>query len=181
MRVHLRYSVFLLVFLLLGGCAGRLPEVSGTQEERLSKLISSMDSSINKKEASEVAHEAIFYSRKLAQRYKVQTSPWIHNFLVNVGLKKRGLCYQWADDLISHLDSLHLRTLKFVPIGANIGDYWREHNAVAVLPAYAHIPLSQAIMLDAWRHSGNLYFALISQDIKYRWKVRTDRLQSIKQ
>jgi hypothetical protein len=138
-----------------------------------------MDRTVNKKDAARLAHEAVMYSRLLAARYNVQTSPWVHNFLVNAGLKKRGLCYQWADDLWIHLSAMHLKSIRLLPVGANIGDYWREHNAIAVLPRHHHIPLGRAIVLDAWRHSGNLYFSTVARDEKYKWQIRQERIKTL--
>ncbi len=172
----MRYTWLLLALFWIGGCAPRLPSDISAKERRLYSMIVQMDSSVSHHEASRLAHEAIIYSQTLARKYKVQTSPWVHNFLVNAGLKKRGLCYQWADDLMSHLSTINPKTLRLLPIGANIGDYWREHNAVAVLPSKANIPLSRGIILDAWRYSGDLYFAPVGSDTKYRWKIRTERI-----
>jgi len=177
---HRRWRILLWVTVawLLGGCAPRLPHVTPTQEQHLTHMLTALDRSVDPTEAHRLAHEALTYSRTLAARYRVETSPWMHNFLVNVGVKKRGLCYQWADDLQSHLAHLHLKTLTLYPVGANIGDYWREHNALAVLPTHHVTPLSYAILLDPWRHSGNLYFVPVGQDTKYRWQVRRNRMES---
>ena len=165
----------ILLALAMQGCAPQLPPVTPTQEQHLARMLTALDHSVDPTEAYRLAHAALTYSRTLARRYRVDTSPWIHNFFVNVGLKKRGLCYQWADDLQTHLSQLHLKTLTLYPIGANIGDYWSEHNAIAVFPTHHVTPLSYAILLDPWRYSGNLYFAPVEEDTKYRWQIRQDR------
>jgi hypothetical protein len=177
----LRYLGVILLAVLLSGCGSQLPKLYNTKEHRLSEMIIAMDSSVDKNEAKKLAHEAIVYSRTLAHKYKVGTSPWIHNFLVNVGLKNRGLCYQWADDLLRHLSTQHSQSIKLLPIGANIGEYWSEHNAIVVLPSHHFIPLNQGIVLDAWRHSGDLYFVSIGDDTKYQWQTRLKRLKVVKQ
>ncbi len=159
------------------GCAPQsLPETPSQQGRRLTHMLRGLDRSVDPAEARRLAQEALRYSRSLAQRYHVTSSPWVHNFLVNIGLKKRGLCYQWADDLQSHLAHLHLATLAIYPIGAHIGDYWREHNALVVLPAHHVTPLSYGIVLDPWRHSGDLYFLPVYQDTAYHWSLRDDRI-----
>jgi len=163
---------------LLNGCATKLPKVTPIQESRLARMLMTLDRSVDPVEARRLAHEALTYSGALAKRYRVETSPWVHNFLVNVGLKKRGLCYQWADDLRAHLAHLHLKTLTLYPVGANIGDYWKEHNALAVLPTHHVTPLAYGILLDPWRHAGKLYFSPIEQDTKYHWQVRQERMGS---
>ena len=135
-----------------------------------------MDRSVNRHEADTLAREALRFSRTLAERYRVTTSPWVHNFLVNIHLKDRGLCYQWADDLLNDLTRLHSKTLRILPIGSNIGSYWTEHNALVVLPSHRVIPLAHGILLDPWRDSGKLFFVPVGKDSKYQWQVRWERL-----
>jgi hypothetical protein len=138
-------------------------------------MVVQMDRSVDPVEAKRLAHESLRFSRELARRYGVVTSAWVHNFLVNVGIKDRGLCYQWADDLTAHLEGFRFKTLTLYPVGAHIGDYWREHNAIVVVPRHRTIPLSRAILLDPWRYGGRLFFALVEQDRRYRWRIRTER------
>ena len=88
-----------------------------------------------------------------------------HNVLVNLGLRKRGLCFQWADDLSAKLESLELRTLH-VRRGAARLETRREHSSVVLTaPGQA---FDQGIVLDAWRHSGRLYWCGVKED-KYPW------------
>lgn len=129
---------------------------------------------ISHAEAKRLSHTAIDYSRGLAKTYNVTTPPLVHNFLVNVGAKDRGLCYQWGDDLQRHLQNQHYRTVQFKPVGAFIGSYWREHNAVVALPKGAK-DLRRGVLLDAWRNSGELYFVPINNDPEYHWQIRYDR------
>jgi len=167
---------FLLVALWLGGCSPQVPALHPADERQLGRMIAGMDRSVDPYEARSLAREALRFSRTLARRYRVTTSPWMHNFLVNIHLKDRGLCYQWADDLLNDLGRLHPKTLRILPVGANIGSYWTEHNALVVLPAHHVTPLAQGILLDPWRHSGRLFFVPVGQDSKYQWQVRWKRL-----
>ncbi len=139
-------------------------------------MLTEMDASVDVREARQLAHEAIVHSRRLAKHYRVNTPPWVHNFLVNVHLRDRGLCYQWADDLYAHLDALHLKTLALYPVGANVGRYFTEHNALVVAPSRQTIPLADSVLLDPWRHSGDLLFLPVKQDRKYRWVLRKERM-----
>jgi hypothetical protein len=150
--------------------------VTSAQEEHLTRLITRMDREIDPTEAGKLAHEALIFSRDLAVRYRVSTSPWVHNFLVNVGIRDRGLCYQWADDLMEHLNAFHFKTLALYPVGAHIGEYWSEHNAIAVFSPRHVVPLEYAILLDPWRHGGRLFFAPVAHDTKYHWQIRRDRI-----
>jgi hypothetical protein len=94
----------------------------------------------------------------------VRPAIW-HNVLVNSGVRKRGLCYQWSDDLSAKLDSLHLNNLQ-VRRGVARLETRREHSSVVLTaPGQA---FDQGIVLDAWRHSGRLYWGPVKAD-KYPW------------
>jgi len=167
---------WLLPVLFLAGCSPALLHVTPKRQQQLTQMIMQMDRSVDPSEARSLAREALRFSHTLAERYRVTTSPWVHNFLVNIHLRDRGLCYQWADDLLKDLAHLHSKTLRILPVGANIGSYWKEHNALVVLPAHHVTPLEYGILLDPWRHSGTLFFVPVEQDKKYQWKVRWKRL-----
>lgn len=121
---------------------------------------------IDADEAKRIAFIAHETSRRLAWDYGVVGPPLFHNFLVNAGLKKRGLCFQWARDLMDCLAALHLRTLD-LHWGAARAGTWREHNCVIVTAHGA--PFRTGVVLDAWRHSGRLFAALLTAD-HYPWK-----------
>jgi len=111
------------------------------------------------------AETACAYSLELARQYRVVRPAIWHNVLVNLGLRERGLCFQWADDLSGKLESLHLRTLK-VRRGVARLETRREHSSVVLTaPGQA---FNQGIVLDAWRHSGRLYWCGVKED-KYPW------------
>jgi len=87
--------------------------------------------------------------------------PLFHNFLVNTGMRKRGLCFQWAEDLLAQLDALELTTLELHWGEARAGT-WREHNCI-VATAKGQ-PFRTGIVLDGWRHSGRLYWNALARD-----------------
>jgi hypothetical protein len=87
--------------------------------------------------------------------------PSFHNFLVNLGTRKRGLCFQWAEDLLVELDALKLRTLELHWAEAWAGS-WREHNCVVVTAKGQSF--RQGIILDCWRHSGHLFWSPLATD-----------------
>jgi hypothetical protein len=116
-------------------------------------------------EAQRVADCACDYSKQLAREYRVVRPAFLHNFLVNVGLKNRGLCYHWAEDLLARLQTLNLTTLELHWGVARAGTV-REHNSV-VVTAQGH-PFENGIVLDAWRRSGRLVWKAVSAD-KYPW------------
>jgi len=170
-----RYLLLLPLLLLLSACTtlSTSPQLEPSPQMRLYRLIIQTNPNIDDSEAKIIASEAIVYSKELARRYGVVTPPLVHNLLVNTGIKDRGLCYHWSDDLYLHLRELRLHSIIMKPVGAYIGSYWQEHNALVLLSKDGDI--NNGILLDPWRGSGELYFAHIKQDPEYNWKIREDR------
>ena len=148
---------------LLAGCAA--PRQSGTSSQALAERLCGLSPSVDQREAALAAETACVYSLELARQYHaVRPAIW-HNVLVNLGLKERGLCFQWADDLSAKLESLHLRTLTLRRGVARL-ETRREHSSVVLTaPGQA---FNYGIVLDAWRHSGRLYWSGVKED-KYPW------------
>ncbi len=151
------------------GCAPKEPKPLHDEIEALAKSVMSISPDADKKEAYLLSKEAILHSRELAIKYSANTAPWFHNFLVNVGARDRGLCYEWATDLRAHLQNFGFKTFKFRSVVANRREYF-EHNAIVVTTD--ENPLESAVLLDAWRNSGVLYWSSIKEDTKYRWEIR---------
>ena len=88
-------------------------------------------------------------------------TPIFNNFLIYHGLRKRGYCYQWSEDLLIALDKLKLTSLEL-----HWGDHdrgtWRENNCVVVTANGQ--PFKRGIMLECWRHLGHLYFGPVASD-----------------
>lgn len=155
----------LLLLAFLTGCAhstSTKPEVASALQIRLSALAPT----VSEEEAQRTALCAFDSARQLAQQYRVVGPPLFHNLLVNLGLKKRGLCYHWAEDLLARLQELKLATLDLHWGIARAGTF-REHNSIVVTAKGQ--PFEQGIVLDAWRHSGRLHWDLVSSD-RYPWE-----------
>jgi len=147
------------------------PHILNKNVVELQGLLLGLSPKVSRDEALNLSKSSINYSLELSKKYKAISSPWIQNALVNIGLKERGLCYEWSEDLLKHLVKKNYRTLAFHAIGANIG-YLNEHNALSVSAKGEGI--ENSIVLDAWRNSGNLYFKKLREDKKYRWKERKE-------
>ncbi len=117
-------------------------------------------------EAERVANCACSTARQLARDYRVVGPPLFHNFLVNIGVRERGLCYQWARDLFVRLNQVPLQTLE-LHWGAARAGTWREHNCVVVTATGQ--PFEKGIVLDGWRHSGRLFWSRVEAD-HYPWR-----------
>jgi len=58
-------------------------------------------------------------------------------------------------------------------MGANIGEYWTEHNVMVVVAK--GMPVEEGIVIDPWRDASRLYFSKVKEDTKYVWKHRASR------
>jgi hypothetical protein len=121
---------------------------------------------IRRDEAERVALRSHETSRQLAREYQVVGPAQFHNFLVNAGFRKRGLCHHWTRDLIGRLRALKLTTIDLHWAGARAGTL-REHNAVVVTAKGQSF--ASGVVLDAWRKSGRLFFGSVATD-RYPWK-----------
>lgn len=174
--------VFLLLMLgMVTGCS-LTPLSHPTQREqrhkveKLTQMLCEMNATVEPSEAKDMAEVAIAKAWELGEHYAIVSPPLWHNTLVNIGVKQRGLCYEWAEDLLRVLLEKRYTTLRFYAVGANIGNYF-EHNAIVV--AAQGEPYTQGILLDAWRDSGNLFFDTVMRDKKYEWKNRATLYRSI--
>ena len=118
-------------------------------------------------ESERVAETAIGYSSYLAEEYELVRPAILHNVLIRLGLKDRGLCYHWTEDLINRLQELNLKSYQLHWGVAHQGSELREHNSV-VITARGQA-FEKGMVLDPWRNSGDLYWALIKFD-RYPWK-----------
>lgn len=133
----------------------------------LQKQILRTGDHVSEKEALSVAKISVYYPLELAKQYELTSNPVIHNILVNQGIKPRGLCTHWTEDMLRKLTSLELQTLKFYWVVANREEAFRlEHSALVVVATDKDY--RDGIVLDAWRDSGILYHSPVMQD-KYQW------------
>jgi len=166
--------ITLCALLLLCGCSIKHTDVGLKGHEQQSVLqlqerLQSLSPHINPDEARLIAIEAHTYPKILANRYSLTTPPQLHNFLVNVGIKDRGLCYQWAQDLGNHLRSFQVQSLQIYFAKSNRNAY-DEHNSVVVSARGAS--LREGIVLDPWRNSSQLYWVALSEDPIYQWEAQ---------
>lgn len=105
-------------------------------------------------EATRLAGIAEWQARALACQYGVCTPAWIHNCLVNLHLKQRGLCWQYMEDLRAALlvrRPIH-HDLYFAVRDEH--DLLFQHHCL-VITAAGH-PFDSGLVLDPWRHPGKL-------------------------
>jgi len=164
---------FFIVAFFFAGCGGDAPMVSQAKIKELSHLLGSMDKSISQNEATQLSKDIFYKTQELTEEFEMISPPQFHNFLVTVGLRERGLCYHWSDALYLYLLEKNYESFEFHLMGANIGEYLFEHNALIVVAKGGKI--QEGIIIDPWRNSGELYFSKVGDDPKYQWQHRPIR------
>ncbi len=156
--------------LLLAGCASAPPPPQETSSDAkvaaLTRDLAALAPGAET-EARLVAEEAVSVTARRAEEWRVAGPPLLHNTLVNLGLRDRGLCCDWARDLLDALESLPLERLDVQWGVAHHGSRIREHSSVVVTAAGA--PFTTGIALDGWRNAGDLHWARVADD-RYPWQ-----------
>jgi len=177
--------ISLLLLLVLQGCAGsgaRLGQPADAERARVDKLdraILSLGADVDPEEAQRAARVALNFSRQLAQDYEVTGSPLFHNLMVNLGLKDRGLCVHWTHDLMARLQQEQFRSLDLHWGVANYESTFRIEHSTVIVSAHGD-SLQQGLVLDGWRHAGELYWAPANDDPGYPWRPHAE-VQALKE
>ncbi len=170
-----RYFFKCLFFLfLLVGCTVKPILGPNYKIEELNSKLQALHKDIPYHKSTLLAQDIFRQTQILTKKFKLTSPPLWHNFLVNIGLREKGLCYHWSDALYVHLGQKNYEHFSFYLIGANIGKYFSEHNALLVVSKGAK-SIKDGIVIDPWRESGKLYFTTIENDKSYVWKRRKER------
>ncbi len=124
-------------------------------------------------EARCVAAIAYTTGNEMAREWRVVSSPIIQNFLINIGARKAGYCYQWATALLYRLDAAKLKTLELHWGESDVATD-TEHNLIVVTARGQ--PFAEGIMLDNWRHSGHLLWGPLNGDPSHTWNENAAEL-----
>src|SRR5436309_13159094 len=139
----------------------QVPKNDSAKAEALANQLAALSPGVNREEAELLAQCAYATVSKLRREYRMFGTPIFNNFLIYHGLRKRGYCYQWSEDLLVALDKLKLTSLEL-----HWGEYdprtWRENNCIVVTAKGQ--PFRHGIMLECWRHLGQLYFGPVASD-----------------
>ena len=187
MKSRLRYITALCLLVVLFGCAKAKvyypgngsfnattsgnqsdPQIYRDNVKQLKQVLVALSETVDKTEAQLVAETAVRESAVLAEEYQLVRPAVAHNLLVVLGLRERGLCYHWAEDLMKRLQALDLKSFRLHWGVAYRGGELREHNCVVITAKGQSF--FKGIVLDPWRNSGNLFWAQVAKD-NYPWKV----------
>ncbi len=159
--------------LLLAGCQNAPVQVPQRTQIRIVQALESLGGDVPREETLRLANDIVARTDMLNKEFARTDDPKVHNFLVKIGVKQKGLCYHYSDGLYLYLIRRHYPHYAFHLLGAHIGSYWQEHNALAVT-LKGHKPL-EGIVIDAWRKTGDIFVSKVADDRRYRWVHRTDR------
>jgi hypothetical protein len=138
-----------------------VPRSDLANAEALANRLAALSPKVNREEAELLADYAYATVSELRQQYRMFGTPIFNNFLVYHGLKKRGYCYHWAEDLLVALDALKLTSLELRWGEAHAGN-WRENNCV-VITAKGQ-PFNRGMILECWKHFGHLRWGPVIGD-----------------
>ena len=127
-------------------------------------LIALSPRTVDPREAQLLSETAHRMSRQCAREYGVTGDPAIHNYLINIGVKKKGICADYAHDIGAKLKEFRFKTL-VLHWGAAWAKESDENNALVVTAP--NQPFLDGIVLDGWRRSGKLFWCKVRDDAEY--------------
>jgi hypothetical protein len=138
-----------------------VPKKDSAKAGALASQLSALSRRVDPNEAKLLADCAYATVARLRQKYRMFGTPIFNNFLIYHGLRKRGYCYQWTEDLLVSLDTLKLKTLELHWAESYAGTY-RENNCLVVTAKGQ--PFDRGMILECWRHFGHLRWNLVPSD-----------------
>lgn len=139
----------------------------------LTATVSALGAEVAAEEAARLARVSYEYTAQLKREYQITDPPLVHNTKVNMGIKPRGLCKDWADDLEARLKLENFQSLQLHRAIANSENPFRiEHSTVIV--SRRGDSMYQGVVLDPWRNGGELFWAPFQEDTHYQWLPRQE-------
>ena len=162
----------------LAGCGApqtlsKRAAVSPAEIGALEAALLAMGPGVDPEEAARAARISYEHTARLAIEYEIVDPPLIHNTKVNMGLKPRGLCKHWADDMETRLSAERFQSLELHRAIANHNRSFRiEHSTVIV--SRRGDSMSDGMVIDPWRKGGVLTWVITSEDEEYEWWPRQE-------
>lgn len=147
---------------------------------RLAAQIRALGPEVDPQEAQRAARIAYAYTAQLAQEYQITDPPLIHNAKVNQGLRPRGLCWHWAEDMERRLKQENFRTLTLHRAIANADNPFRIDHSTAIISRRGD-SMYDGVVLDPWRYGGVLFWSPLREDTRYDWVPRDIVLEKRRQ
>lgn len=164
-----------LVAFVLSACGATHPPAPHQPGEvtRLASAIRSLGPDVDPAEAERAAKLAYEYTETLARQYEITDPPLVHNTKVNLGIKPRGLCWHWAEDMEKRLNAEGFATLDMHRAVANAENVFRLEHSTAIISARGD-SFEDGIVLDPWRKGGQLTWVAVAEDDRYDWVARNE-------
>ena len=177
----LKRLAMLCAALLLTACgAAPVPERPDAQTPEIAALTQAflaLDTDVDPEEAARAAQIAITYPLELRALYQVEDGPVLHNTKVNAGLKPRGLCWHWAQDMERRMALEDFQSLALHRAVAPPRNLFRLEHSTLIVSA-AGEDMYAGLVLDPWRYGGQLYWGPTGRDPSYDWLPRSVVLAS---
>jgi hypothetical protein len=132
--------------------------------KELAKALTALARDVDPAEAQALSVTAHTKARSLKKEYRVAVNPEFTVFLYNIGMRKRGWCGHWAQDIGAELKELKLKTL-VLHWGEAYPNTTSENNALVVTAR--NQPFKDGIILDGWRRAGRLFWCPVIKDDEY--------------
>jgi hypothetical protein len=130
----------------------------------LAKALTALSHDVDPAEAQALSLTAHTKARSLKKEYRVALNPEFTVFLYNIGMRKRGWCGHWAQDIGAELKELKLKTL-VLHWGEAYPNTTSENNALVVTARNQRF--DEGIIVDGWRRAGRLFWCLVTKDDEY--------------
>ncbi|WP_254439024.1 hypothetical protein [Ruegeria arenilitoris] len=173
------WALTTLAILGLGACSSA-PPARSDDVARLAAQIQALGPEVDPEEAQRAARVTYAYTAQLAQEYQITDPPLIHNAKVNKGLRPRGLCWHWAEDIERRLKQENFRTLTLHRAIANADNPFRIDHSTAIISRRGD-SMYEGVVLDPWRYGGVLFWSPLREDTRYEWVPRNIVLEKRRQ
>jgi hypothetical protein len=161
--------LFLLALTACGASDAVPPARQADDIAALTRAFTDLGPEVDPEEAARAARIAYEHTGELAIAYQITDPPLIHNTKVNMGLRPRGLCWHWAEDMEKRLNAESFRTLEVHRAIANADNPFRIDHSTAIL-ARKGDTMFQGVVLDPWRYGGVLHWSPVLEDTRYKWQ-----------
>src|SRR5262245_60712253 len=130
-----------------------------------SKALIELGPDVDPAEAELVSVTAHTTARRLQKEWRVAPFALYQNFLIHIGKRQKGFCFDWAYGIGGALRELQLKTL-VLHWGASYPGTRLEHNCIVVTARGQ--PFREGYIIDGWRAAGRLLWWPVRKD-EYSW------------
>jgi hypothetical protein len=127
-------------------------------------LIALSPRTVDPREAALLSETAHRTSRQLAREYGVTGDPAVHNYLIRIGARQKGICADYVNDI-----GARLRELRFKTLVLHWGTAWEKESSEnnGLIITARNQAFEDGIVLDGWRRAGRLFWCPVRDDHEY--------------